>query len=112
MQGFFLRITLFFVFTLCLSAKAAEPSRPIDRKDHLDILAGFKKEADNHVAQNLNKFALYRLQLYDVALDSLYKLELSDTVKSFKDNYDRAHVSRNTEMDTLNSEIDRSSLLE
>jgi signal transduction histidine kinase len=86
------------------SAKAEEP-RAIHQQQHIDALSIYKKNADDYVAKNLNRFGLNQLQNYSSALDTMYKDELEDTIQAVKSNYVKAHLTRSTTITSLNSQI-------
>src|SRR3954469_16601280 len=95
---------------LCLiqvfaKAKTSEDSSAIYTKAHRETLSKYKEQAEEFCAKNLNRFGLYELQRYDAALDSLYKQELNDTLKSFKLIYDKTHLDRNYKLGLLNTQI-------
>lgn len=95
--------TILIVFNIT-DIKAEEP-KAIHQQHHLDALSVYKKNADDYVAKNLNRFGLNQLQNYNNALDTMYKAELDDTIAAVKSNYDRAHITRTTTITNLNRQI-------
>jgi signal transduction histidine kinase len=97
---------IFVVLTILnISNSKADEPRAIHQQHHLDALSVYKKNADDYVAKNLNRFGLNQLQSYSVALDTMYKAELDDTVAAVKSNYEKAHITRSSAITNLNSQI-------
>lgn len=106
MKIFFERILIAFVVaSLSFVSAHADESKAIHQQKHLDALSVYKKNADDYVAKNLNRFGLNQLISYDAALDTLYKTEMSDTIAAFKSNYDQSHLSRSNAITGLNTQI-------
>ena len=83
----------------------ADDVAAIHQQGHKDALGVFKKNADDYVAKNLNRFGLNQLLNYDAALDSMYKNEMADTIAAFKSGYDKSHLSRSNSIAGLNKQI-------
>ena len=96
----FIALTLFSHET-ALAADAGA----IHQQGHLDALSIYKKNADDYVAKNLNRFGLNQLLNYDAAIDTMYKSEMADTVEAFKSNYSRSHITRSNTIANLNHQI-------
>jgi signal transduction histidine kinase len=90
---------------LCRHEAWADEPKAIHQQRHLDALSVYKKNADDYVAKNLNRFGLNQLINYDGAIDTMYKTEMSDTVTAFKTNYDRSHLTRSSSIEELNRKI-------
>ena len=91
------------IINIC-TVNADEPNA-IHQQHHLDALSVYKKNADDYVAKNLNRFGLNQLHNYSIALDTMYKAELDDTVQAVKSNYEKAHLTRSTTITNLNQQI-------
>ena len=104
MKNLFSAFTLAFLFVYVQSAEADE-TKAIHQQRHLDALSVYKKNADDYVAKNLNRFGLNQLLNYDAAIDTMYKAEMSDTIQAFKTNYDRSHLTRSNTITSLNKQI-------
>jgi len=104
MKIIFIRI---FVVLLILNMPVAqaEEAKAIHQQRHLDALSVYRKNADDYVAKNLNRFGLNQLLNYDASLDSMYKTEVNDTVEAFKTNYDKSHQARSSTISGLHTEI-------
>jgi len=97
---------LAFIVLLILSLESvADEPKAIHQKGHLEALSVYKKNADDYVAKNLNRFGLNQLISYSAALDTMYKTEMSDTISAFKSNYDKSHLTRSNKITELNQEI-------
>lgn len=102
-----------FVFSLLFIAFAFFSPAPVSATDtgaihqpsHLDALSVYKKNADDYVAKNLNRFGLNQLLSYDAAIDTMYKTEMDDTIAAFKSTYNQSHISRSNAIANLNREI-------
>ena len=99
-SGIFIALIL-----LSISLSKADEPRAIHQQHHLDALSVYKKNADDYVAKNLNRFGLNQLQYYNIALDTMYKSELDDTIAAVKSNYEQAHLTRTTTITNLNQQI-------
>jgi len=104
MKYFFSGIFIVLIVLTTTVAYADEP-HAIHQQHHLDALSVYKKNADDYVAKNLNRFGLNQLQSYSSALDTMYKAELDDTIQAVKSNYDKAHLTRSNTITNLNSQI-------
>ena len=83
----------------------AQDTAAIHQQRHLDALSVYKKNAEDYVAKNLNRFALNQLLNYNEAIDTMYKSEMDDTIKAFRINYDRSHLERSNTIVALNKQI-------
>lgn len=101
---------VFCLFTFAVSflyplTFLASDQEAVHQQKHLDALSVYKKNADDYVAKNLNRFGLNQLQNYDAAIDTMYKAEMEDTVAAFKSNYDISHIARGNAITDLNRQI-------
>ncbi|MCX6275390.1 MAG: sensor histidine kinase [Bacteroidetes bacterium] len=102
-----------FVFPLLFIALAFFSPAPVSATDngaihqqpHLDALSVYKKNADDYVAKNLNRFGLNQLLNYDTAIDTMYKTEMNDTIAAFKSSYNQSHIARSNAIANLNRQI-------
>lgn len=104
MKNIFSKIFIALIFLTNQAAKAEEP-KPIHQQRHLDALSVYKKNADDYVAKNLNRFGLNQLMNYSAAIDTMYKTEMTDTISAFKTNYDKSHLTRSNTISSLNQQI-------
>src|SRR6478609_2275947 len=104
MRNLFSR-TLIALVSLTVTTALAEDPKAIHQPQHLEALSVYKKNADDYVAKNLNRFGRNQLMNYDAAIDTMYKTEMNDTIAAFKSNYDKSHLSRSTAITSLNRQI-------
>jgi K+-sensing histidine kinase KdpD len=86
---------------LAFSCYSQELASPISSPEHQKILREYKSKADEFVAKNLNRFALYQLQNYDREIDSMVAREKEDTLAAIQKNYTRRNIQRKTLTDSL-----------
>ena len=102
-----------FVFNLifiALTFFSPEPVLAVDtgaihQQGHLNALSVYKKNADDYVAKNLNRFGLNQQLNYDAAIDTMYKTEMDDTIAAFKLSYNQSHIARSNAITNLNRQI-------
>jgi len=104
------------IYTFCLSflillfvhTRTEAEVRPpgVLKKDHLEQLRTLREKAGSKAAQNLNRFAIEDLKLYDRLLDSLSEREITDSIMKLESEYDRSTGGRKAELERNRSSIE------
>jgi signal transduction histidine kinase len=97
-----------FLITLAgcgLTGSASGERSPIDNPAGQVLLQNTERAAQGQAANNMNRFAMEKMQRYDYLLDSLYAGEVNDTLAAMESAYDKSAADRLTDIQRLNREI-------
>lgn len=101
---------LFFLFDTAFFGTARSQEVPLNNPVNQEILLYNESKAKEFVSKNLNRFAVERMQKYDILLDSLYRRERSDTLASIEKAYLQDSGSKKSTIDNHNKEISELSI--
>jgi signal transduction histidine kinase len=109
------RLIVFFLSLLFaisfLDSNAQQHHLPLSKPENIDVIENFDNKTQDLLGKNLNRFAYEKLVRYNHVLDSLYKIEKKDTLKSIEQNYLSRTATVRAEIDSLNSHIRENSAL-